>query len=473
MGGDFLQYCDNDNNSIDKQKLKFLSVYTDKSYSGQFISDIQHDEINILGKASKKTSTLEDDLIKHTGDGDNKLLPLVEKFTEFQYNSKHEIDEKKKTELFVVDVFSGNYQIKGFNNFFDCTSNENPRNIKDKITRLYDKKFPTYVFSKKTNCDLLLNIYFKYIDTSSSQIPYDTVKIDNIKDDLTKDISATSYNILINNFWEKLIYLVELILDKDKTILNDDGFDIKEAINILKTFEFEFDDEGLKLKSYDHTNSAVWAPTQFSLAKKITDLYKIEFKNHVKESKKKSNNHLPNYSLKAVMPRKEPNQPINETINIISTYISGNNLKTKILVLSICKFLGDTSHILMTLILLRVKKYLMEKEITITSLDGKKILFETLKINLQLSERPMMIRSCLLDKYIIDSFNLNSNDLEDLIVFMKHVKVLKDNKDIDKQLLDFDEEEVEEVEQEETIPKFCYMYSIDPKYLVEKKKIQN
>ena len=64
MTTDFVQYSDNDSNKNNGHKLKFLSDYQNVNYAGQFISDIQHDEINILGKASKKTSSLEDDLIK-------------------------------------------------------------------------------------------------------------------------------------------------------------------------------------------------------------------------------------------------------------------------------------------------------------------------------------------------------------------------------------------------------------------------
>ena len=434
MNIEFVQYKDNnDNDNDNEQKLKFLSEYSDKNYAGQFISDIQHDEINILGRASKKSSKLENELIEYTSSGPYNLLSLVEKFTEFQYNSKDEIEAKKKTELFVVDVFSGKYQIKGFNNFFDCTSNESLANIREKIDK-YIQVSPTYIFSKKTNCDLLLNIYFKYIDPSFSEISYDNVTSKIIEDELSETITDTSYNTLVNNFWKKLIYLVELILKKDETILNEDSFTIEKAIDILKKFKFKLDDQGLKLiSSSDNNNSAVWAPTQFSLAQKITDLYKIESKKYAKNPENQ-----PKYNLKAVLPRKEPNEdktkPKNETVNLISTYlnISGINLKTKILVLSICKFLGDTSHILMTLILLKVKKYLVEKysigdKTSITLSDGKEISLKTLKINLQLSERPMMIRSCLLDKYIIDSFKLDESDLNDFIVLMKHVDILKKN----------------------------------------------
>ena len=489
MNIEFVQYKDNNDN---EQKLKFLSEYSDKNYAGQFISDIQHDEINILGKASKKSSKLENELIEYTSSYSDNLLELVGNFTEFQYNSKQEIDTKKETELFVVDVFSGKYQIKGFNNFFDCTSNENLKNIREKIDK-YNQNSPTYIFSKKTNCDLLLNIYFKYIDSSFLQIPYDTDTVDSdiIEKELSETISDTSYNTLVNNFWKKLIYLVELILKKDETILQEDSFTIEiieKAIDILKKFKFEFDDQGLKLISSDNNNSAIWAPTQFSLAQ-ITDLYKIESKKYAKNPENQ-----PKYSLKAVLPRKEPNERKNETVNLISTYlnISRIDLKTNILVLSICKFLGDTSHILMTFILLKVKKWLVKKystkNKTITLSDGKEILLEPLKINLQLSERPMMIRSCLLDKYIIDSFELNdSEDLNHLIIFMKHVELLKNkyNEINDKQeQLDFDEKEVEveeeveeqeeevgeEIGKEEKIPKFCYMYSRDENYLLEKKK---
>jgi len=487
MNIEFVQYKDNNDN---EQKLKFLSEYSDKNYAGQFISDIQHDEINILGKASKKSSKLENELIEYTSSYSDNLLELVGNFTEFQYNSKQEIDTKKETELFVVDVFSGKYQIKGFNNFFDCTSNENLKNIREKIDK-YNQNSPTYIFSKKTNCDLLLNIYFKYIDSSFLQIPYDTDTSNIIEKELSETISDTSYNTLVNNFWKKLIYLVELILKKDETILQEDSFTIEiieKAIDILKKFKFEFDDQGLKLISSNNNNSAIWAPTQFSLAQKITDLYKIESKKYAKNPENQ-----PKYSLKAVLPRKEPNESKNETVNLISTYlnISRIDLKTNILVLSICKFLGDTSHILMTLILLKVKKFLVEKysigdKTSITLSDGKEILLEPLKINLQLSERPMMIRSCLLDKYIIDSFELNdSEDLNHLIIFMKHVELLKNkyNEINDKQeQLDFDEKEVEEeveeqeeevgeeIGKEEKIPKFCYMYSRDENYLLEKKK---
>ena len=164
MNIEFVQYKDNNNND-NEQKLKFLSEYSDKNYAGQFISDIQHDEINILGKASKKSSKLENELIKYTSSYSDNLLEMVGNFTEFQYNSKQEIDTKKETELFVVDVFSGKYQIKGFNNFFDCTSNESLANIREKIDK-YNQVSPTYIFSEKTNCDLLLNIYFNYIDPS-------------------------------------------------------------------------------------------------------------------------------------------------------------------------------------------------------------------------------------------------------------------------------------------------------------------
>ena len=284
---------------------------------------------------------------------------------------------------------------------------------------------------------------------------------------------------------EKLIYLVDLIVKKDETILNEDSFTIEKAIDILKQLNLNLTIKVKLISSSNNNNSVVWAPTQFSLAQKITDLYKIESKKYAKNPENQ-----PKYSLKAVLPRKEPNEdknkPKNETVNLISTYLDNSdiNLKTKILVLSICKFLGDTSHILMTLILLKVKKCLVEKystkNKTITLSDGKEILLEPLKINLQLSERPMMIRSCLLDKYIIDSFKLDESDLDEFIVLMKHVDILKkeyndkqqpeETEEVEEEVEEQEEEVGEEIGKEEKIPKFCYMYSSDENYLLEKKK---
>ena len=73
------------------------------------------------------------------------------------------------------------------------------------------------------------------------------------------------------------------------------------------------------------------------------------------------------------------------------------------LVLSLCKFLGDTSHIVMA--------YALISEINNMGLDD-------VKVNLQLSERPMLIRNCLPDESILRLFNLDKTKLNKLVIWV-------------------------------------------------------
>ena len=76
---------------------------------------------------------------------------------------------------------------------------------------------------------------------------------------------------------------------------------------------------------------------------------------------------------------------------------------------SLCKFLGDTSHIVMAYILLH--------EIKNNKLDE-------LKINLQLSERPMLIRNCLPDDNVLENFGIKEENLRSLIILMKKTAII-------------------------------------------------
>jgi hypothetical protein len=423
----------------------FLKKYTNNSLSNQLLADTFHDEINVLKKVQPKKSTFDDNLINNSENNNKKLnkkiIDIKDNFNELVYanldkKESLEIEEKKKSELFVVDVFSGSYQIMGINNLLDCTANQKAENIKAKLNT-YDENSPTFKYSNIFNCDKLLFSYFKN-------------NINEITDnkeltDFSGDKCIEIYNILVNCFWKKLIEIVEFFLNKDKDILNQDYAheDLTTAIDILKNFRFNFDTDNFKLYLYisgTQEKSAEWIPTQKSLAKKIIDLCKSK------------NPHLlaPN-----VKQREGENSKLqDECINAIESYSSGKNAKIKILVLSLCKFLGDTSHIVMTYILLSEIKNDINKMNLSKNHDEEALKelekLKKLKINLQLSERPMLIRNCLPDNDFLEKFNIDETNLSSLIILVKKMAVINKLKG--------------EIPSSYTDNKICWSYTIDPDY---------
>jgi hypothetical protein len=142
----------------------FLTNY-EESISCQVLADTFHDEINVLKKVKLKKLAFDDNLVENSKQNNIGIQEIASKFTEFVYadlakKESVEIEQKKKSELFVVDVFSGSYQIMGINNLLDCTANQNADTIQKKLTS-YNKDSPTRKYSNIFNCDELLFSYFK------------------------------------------------------------------------------------------------------------------------------------------------------------------------------------------------------------------------------------------------------------------------------------------------------------------------
>ena len=441
-----------------QKNSSFLKEYNE-SKSNQLLADTFHDEINVLKKVQPKKSSFEDNLLEHSTKNGESLASIIESpnFEEFVYadlagNDSVEIEEKKNSELFVLDVFSGSYQIPGINNFLDCTGPQTGTTIKKKF-ELYDSNSPTLEYSHKFNCDELLFSYFKRTNVTriKKSINFETNRLADLSDIYAKQI----YKNLINCFWEKLIEIVEFLLKKDEDILQQETYDLNKAIEILKKFEFEFDTDNFKLYLLDNLNlteKTEWIPTQKLLAREILNLCnsgtgkkKLPTPN-VRPGRGKDDEVAANHNI----------ENENKFISVIKSYFlsddadadaddadkKNNKIKIQILVLSLCKFLGDTSHIVMTYILLSEIKNAsteidkLSEKMKLSKGEGEesdKVMdvvhdkdalkkleaLKTLKINLQLSERPMLIRNCLPDKDILLKFGIDMPDLDSLIILVK------------------------------------------------------
>lgn len=434
---------------IDSESFKtsFLKKYDEnETMSNQLLADTFHDEINVLQYVQPKKSSFEDNLLEHSNtDTYSKIKTIASKFEEFVYadlagNDSVKIEQKKNSELFVLDVFSGSYQIPGINNFLDCTGPQSDTTIKQKF-KLYNQDSPTFIYSCKFNCDELLFSYFK--KTKVERIKKDIV--DDFEEkklsDLTNGHSENQiYNNLVNCFWEKLIEIVECLLFKDEVLIQEEYNleDLEKAIEILKQFKFQFNTDNFKLNllyNSETVQSAEWIPTQKLLARKILNLCNYS------EGKKRHRSEIPTPN---VQPRgKDDELSANHDDEVAKEFIAAiesyflqiENLNIKILVLSLCKFLGDTSHIVMTYILLyeiknasvKAKELIKDDVMDVDSgsqeamdvdLDEFNRVKE-LKINLQLSERPMLIRNCLPDDDILSKFEIEKKDLDSLIILVK------------------------------------------------------
>ena len=462
---------------------KYNTVYIPVP-SYQVLADTFHDDINVLKKVTPRNTTVfEDKLLEYSKKDDITIKDLS--FTEFVYadldkNDSLQIEQKMKSELFVVDVFSGNYQIPGINNLLDCTANQNAKTVNIKLTDYKDFS-QTRTYTNIFNCDKLLFSYFKKKTPARIQEGIGINLKENLHmyDDGTKKVL---YNNLVNCFWKKLIEIVEILLFKDESILKDE-YDLTKAIQILKKFEFSFNTENFKLclkhNSEKSTGkSAEWVPTQKSLAAEIIKIGK--------------NSGIATPNVK----QREENIKGHQTdcIDAIKSYYENAASATQILVLSLCKFLGDTSHIVMAYILLHETKAAAEGAMAVevatkeaaadgTGADGTAA-DETavegaaaegaaaevsaaegaaaegavnkgtpIKINLQLSERPMLIRNCLPDTEVLTAIGIDDTHLESLIILVKKMKTLNtlitDESPSDKDDID---------------TKKCWLYTTDTKY---------
>ena len=147
--------------------------------------------------------------------------------------------------------------------------------------------------------------------------------------------------------------------------------------------------------------------TQSSLAKEILDIF--ELNQYSKKTKDKTI---------AVIPRPgKENEEAKRTINVINKYINDYEIneinEIKCLIFSICKFLGDTSHLVMAYNLLDAINTIPKPILNKFNITGDS--FNTIKVNLQLSERVMAIRSCL--------FPINVDLTKKLIVWIKALPV--------------------------------------------------
>ena len=204
--------------------LKFLDVH--KEEKCEFIADTKHDNICILpGKRSN--SNFETNLITYSKNNDGTLLEVTENFTtkyEYKYENDTDFENKKQNELFVFDVFNGNYQIIGINNFFDSTTNPKHDNIKDRKNK-YSIDSTSIKFTNYLNCDKLLYSYYNNFNEAL-------------------DVNTIDINFVINEFWKRLINYIKQILDNDnfKNFLTSNNEEIiRHAIEILKTLKFTFD----------------------------------------------------------------------------------------------------------------------------------------------------------------------------------------------------------------------------------------
>jgi hypothetical protein len=426
------RYLDSDNFT-----KSFLNKYnTDDTLvqSYQVLADTFHDNINVLKKV-KNPTVFEDNLLVHSKKVDRTIKDLSQNFTEFVYadldkNDSLQIKQKMKSELFVVDVFSGSYQIPGINNLLDCIGNQNATTVKKKLN-FYTPNSPTCANTNIFNCDELLFSYFKNdIRTKLSGINLqENLRAYNAGDTTGASAAAAAtaaktkkdlYNNLVNCFWKKLIEIVKILLIKDKAILEQDNYNIQYAINILNEFEFSFDIENFKLylkHKLDNTKQSEWVPTQKSLAKEIRKIGK--------------DNSIATPNVKERDEEGEIKEHQTDCINAIKSYYNNDTVSnTQILVLSLCKFLGDTSHIVMAYILLHEKPVMAAEEAAATKAMAIDISEPAvnkgtpIKINLQLSERPMLIRNCLPDTDVLNNFGINDTHLKSLIILVKKMKKL-------------------------------------------------
>ena len=139
---------------------------------------------------------------------------VAEKFTEFVYadidgNKSSQIEEKMNSEVFIVDSFSGNYQINGINNLFDCTGSQSSDTVVKRFKSYHDSS-PSKLHSLKLNCDKIL---FKYLKRHDDSVASSTAVF-------SYELSDTNYENFVELFWKKLIETVKEILQKDATILN-------------------------------------------------------------------------------------------------------------------------------------------------------------------------------------------------------------------------------------------------------------
>lgn len=401
-------YKDNDNISesfLKRYAIQHNHILQDIE-SNQFLADTFHDTICPLtfvnvDKVLKKQSNFEDNLLKcsisNPTSTSNNMDNVAKQFTEFVYadpegNKSSQIEEKMTSEVFIVDSFSGSYQINGINNLFDCTASQSSGTLEKRLESYRDDS-PTKLHTLKLNCDKIL---FKYLKKHDDSVASSTAVV-------SYELSDTNYENFVELFWKKLIETVEKLLQKDKSILNlNKGYSekfINKAINKLKEFNFEFIDGILYLKHKTDSvkkEKAKWVPSQKSLALKILEI------------SKKNKLLFPN-----VLPRDGENTTEQTNcIEAIESYITDIDFNIQILVLSLCKFLGDTSHIVVAYILLsEIKK------------DEN---LSKLKINLQLSERPMLIRNCLPDSDILKLFNIEEEDLKNLIILVKKLKTINE-----------------------------------------------
>ena len=196
-----------------------------------------------------------------------------------------------------------------------------------------------------------------------------------------------------------------------------------------------------------------WTVTQNSLAKEI-----------IKLAKPDNVSARPNVKARGA----ELNREQKECIDSILSYFHENqNVNIKMLVLSLCKFLGDTSHIVMAYALLsQINNNIPENDVN---------------VNLQLSERPMLIRNCLPNSSILNFFDLDLNTLDKLIIWVspKTGKIVKnkinaaEDTDIETKITEDiieepgDEATGESVEMSGYNSKTCWRYHFDPYYKIE------
>ena len=386
---------------------------------GVVLGDWTHDCICPVNTVAPTQKSFEDELLKcsyrsiyHGGvsSKDKDMKDIVPLFQDFEVRNEegktsNEIKEKMKTDIFVRDSFTGDYPVDGINNLIDCTKSQNLQ-TQQKRKDLYSD-YPeslTFKHTYQLNCDILLFNHLKK-DTAMIAATRTATGLFMPTDLSNSDLSSINYNIFVNLFWQKLIKVVETLVTNDMDILADNHgsqfkkAEIEEAIKILKKFKLKFHEGKLYLKhceppisaSHGFLNDAIWVPSQKSLALEIINL----------------DNKLPN-----VQPRgEEISAEQNKCIANILSYVDAasaagvllnlNNIK--IVLLSLCKFLGDTSHIVMVYALLSQIK-------------------DDNYINLLLSERPMLIRNCLPDSKILNLFGIDDNKLDNLIIFVSKMK---------------------------------------------------
>ena len=376
--------------------LKHPNIGSDKI--SPITIDTLHDTI-CLSYDGPKIQSLEDDILETIIIKDDVLKPNFTPST-----SNLDVLARRKTyelESYVVDVFSGKYQIPGLNNVFDSAKTRSLDTCKTAmdIKSDFNEVDP---FSINFHCDLLLHYYFF---NEFPSIP--------LLDKNNDKIATLFFREVLRDVY------VALIADKTIQIVSKQAKYI-DALKILHTLKFTCSyGKALKLYisteippksipdipgyytdiNYDETTLLSLA-VPLSISKSGTDVEWTVSQSALANKIKKISEYV---NLKSVEPRGDPassgkaNDTCIHRLYIYSQKFTTDN-EVSANMLSLCKYLGDTSHLTMVRIINQAR--LRAKTLTLSPLSlppesnfYNKLKHDDYKIKLQISERIMIVRS--------------------------------------------------------------------------------